>query len=231
MQTAEHGTNYREENAGMQRMGKAVKSALVIFMFILAGLLFFRFWLNGFYPATMRRLIPTDVLTSAYSAAEPPEAKTQEIRVLYDDPNEGLFFAKHMVFVEDTGSLQVSVRYNRSTLEKLTEKYGDAFDATAEQPFTYRLFAAREGGADFITVNGEEIRGDYYTLLDRREASFAMYRYERLAFEGIEFDGVSWIRLEIGHAANGYESDIVVYENHEEYSEFETYKVKKSEFK
>ena len=231
MQTAEYDTNRREENEGMQRAGRIVKSALVLFMFILAGLLFFRFWLNGFYPADMRRLIPTDTLLAAYSCGEGPDAKTQEIRVLYDDPNEGLFFAKHMVFVEDTGSLQVSVRYNKSTLEKLSERYGDAFDPTAEDPFTYRLFAACPAGEDFITVNGEEIRGDYYTLDASREASFAMYRYERLAFEGVRFDGVTWIRLEIGHAAKEYESDIVVYENHEEYSEFEPYKVKKSEFK
>lgn len=229
MQAAEYDTNYRDENARMERGGRIVKSALVVFMFILAGLLFFRFFLNGFYPADMRRLIPTDALRAAYSAGEGPIAKTQEIRVLYDDPNEGLFFAKHMVFVEDTGSLQVSVRHNTSTLEKLTEKYGEAFDPTVEEPFTYRIFAAREGGADTITVNGEVISGDYYTVADSRKASFAMYRYERLAFEGVDFRGVTWIRLEIGHAANDYESDIVVYENHEEYSEFKAYKVKKSE--
>ncbi len=226
---AENDRMQREENEGMQKVGRVAKAILVIFMFILAGLLFFRFWLNGYYPSSVRQLVPTEELRSAYAEGEGPLAKKQEIRVSYDDPNEGLFFANHTVFVEETGSLQVTVRFNTSTLTKLAEKYGEAFDPDAEDPFTYRIFAARSAGKDSITVNGEEIRGDYYTVRDSRAASFAMYRYERLAFEGVEFDGVSWIRLEIGHAAKEYESDIVVYENHDDYNEFEEYKVNKTE--
>ena len=211
----------------MQKAGRIVKSLLVLFMFLLAGLLFFRFWLNGYYPSAVRRPIPTEPLLAAYAEAGELQGKRQEIRVSYDDPNEGLFFADHMMLVPDTGSLQVAVRWNLSTLERLADEYGEAFDKEAAHPFTYRIFAANEEGEEVVLSGKTEIRGTSYTPVTSKIASFAMYRYERLAFEGLDFEGVSWIRLEISHAAaEGYESDILIYENHEEYCEFEDFAIK-----
>ncbi|MBO7293328.1 MAG: hypothetical protein J6V07_05280 [Clostridia bacterium] len=211
----------------MQKAGRLVKSLLVLFMFLLAGLLFFRFWLNGFYPGAVRRTLPTEPLLAAYAEAGELAARRQEIRVSYDDPNEGLFFANHMMLVPDTGSLQVTVRWNSSTLDRLAAEYGEAFDKEAEAPFTYRLFAATDKGEEIVLSGKTEIRGSSYLPVARERASFAMYRYERLAFEGLDFEGVSWIRLEISHAASEtYESDILIYENHEEYNEFEDFTIK-----
>ena len=206
----------------MQKVGRIVKSLLVLFMFLLAGLLFFRFWLNGYYPRAVRRTIPTEPLLAAYAEAGELRGKTQEIRVSYDDSERGLFFADHMMLVPDTGSLQVTVRWNLSTLEKLEAEYGDAFDKEAETPFTYRLFAANERGEEIVLSGKTEIRGTSYAPVASERAGLAMYRYERLAFEGVDLEGVSWIRLEIFHAAaEEYEGAILIYENHEEYSEFE----------
>lgn len=211
-----------EENES--RAIKIIKSILVLFMFTLAGLLFFRFWLHGYYPAAVRDLIPTEALRASYAASGIPDAKTQDIRVKYDDPNEGLFFADHMVAVPETGSVQVSVRYNKSTLEKLAERHGDAFDPNADEPFTYRIFCCTGEGE-----NGE-LAGVTYTPTEHRDASFAMYHYRRLAFDGVSLDGVVWIRLEIFRAgASEAESYISIYEDHEEYSTFEDYKIKEKE--
>ena len=211
----------------MQKAGMMIKSTLDLILFVLAGLLFFRFWLNGYYPAAVRRPLPTEPLLSSFAERGSLPAKRQEIRVSYDDPNEGLFFADEMILVPDTGSLQVTVRWNLSTLERLAAEYGDAFDKEAEAPFTYRLFAATDKGEEVILSGKTEIRGSSYLPVAEKRASFAMYRYERLAFEGLDFEGVSWIRLEISHAAaEEYESDILIYENHEEYCEFEDFIIK-----
>ena len=221
---------YGEDGGKMLLAGRIVKSVLVLFMFVLAGLLFFRFWLNGHYPREMRELIPTDSLRAAYASGE-LTVKTQEIRVIYEDPNEGLFFADHMVFSEDTGSLQVTVRWNKSTLSKLAERYAGEFDPEAEEPFTYRLFARTDAGTDeILTGGGEVIRGEVYSPVATEKDSCAMYHYERIAFEGVEFENVPWIRIEIYR--NGetlYEGDIVIYENHEEYRTFLEYEIKRSE--
>lgn len=211
-----------EENTS--KVIKVIKSILVLFMFTLAGLLFFRFWLHGYYPADVRDLIPTETLRASYAASGVPEAKTQEIRVKYDDPNEGLFFADHMVVVPKTGSVQVAVRYNKSTLDKLAERHGEAFDPDADEPFTYRIFCCTGEGEDGA------FSGVAYTPTDHRDASFAMYRYRRLAFDGVSLDGVVWIRLDIIRAGESEpESSLLIYEDHEEYNTFEEYKIKEKE--
>ena len=137
------------------RAGRVIKGILVTFVFVLAGLLFFRFWLNGYYPAAVRTLIPTEPLRAAMAEGGTLDAATQKLRVSYDDPNEGRFFAGQMVFSKETGSLQVTVRWNRSTLDLLKEEYGDAFDPEADTLFRYRLFAATENGEEEISSGSE----------------------------------------------------------------------------
>ena len=210
-----------EEN--QSKVERIVKGILVLFMFTLAGLLFFRFWLHGHYPADARDLIPTEALRAAYVASGVPDAKTQEIRVKYDDPNEGLFFADHMVVVPETGSIQVAVRYNKSTLEKLAERHKD-FDPEAAEPFTYRIFCYTGRDEDGTPI------GQVYEPTEHRDAELAMYRYRRLAFDGVSLEGVKWIRVEIFRAgAETAESYIAIYENHEDYNTFEDYRIKKKE--
>ena len=208
----------------MKSAGKIVKILIAAFVFGIAAALAFRFWLGSYYPSSMRSLIPTPALTAAYKDGT-LAVKRQEIRIDYEDPRDGLFFAGEMLVAPDTGSLQVTVRYNQSTLAALAAEYGEAFDPEAEVPFTYRIFCSRGAAADGVTPVGEE-----HTPLESREAEFAVYRYERLAFEGLELDGVYWIRLDIYRAgADEPEGSIVIYENHEKYSEFEDYNVKNGE--
>ncbi len=208
----------------MKSAGKYIKILIAAFVFGIAAALAFRFWLGSYYPSSMRSLIPTPALLAAYEDGT-LSVKSQEIRIDYEDPREGLFFAGEMLVAPDTGSLQVTVRYNRSTLTALEAEYGDAFDPEAEAPFTYRIFCSRGAAEDGVTPVGEE-----HTPVTGREAAFAVYCYERLAFEGLDLDGVFWIRLDIYRAgADEPEGSIVIYENHEKYSEFEEYEVKNGE--
>lgn len=226
----EEREQYEENEGKLAAAGRVVKSILVIFVFVLAGLLAFRFWLNSYYPKEMRNLIPTEPLRAAYAAGE-LRVQTQEIRVLYENPNEGLFFADHMLFSEETGSLQVTVRWNKSTLNKLAERYPETFNPEAESPFTYRLFAGHDRGSEeIISGEGAVIRGESYFPVATEQDSFALYCYERIAFEGVELAGVPWVRIEIYRRGEPLpEGIITVYENHEEYSVFEEYEVKESE--
>ena len=111
----------------MQKAGRIVKITILILIFSVAAAFLLRFWLGSHYPESMRRLIPTAPLCDAYAKGT-LEVKAQEIRIDYEDPEEGLFFAGHMLVAPATGSLQVTVRYNRSTLATLAERYGESFD-------------------------------------------------------------------------------------------------------
>ena len=214
----------------MELAGKIVKKILVAAVFLMAGLLFLRFGLEAHYPSGMRALLPTEPIRAAYAENGSLTAKTQEIRIPYEDPDVGLFFADYLAVIPESGSVQVTIRWNRSTLTRLAEKYGAAFDPEAESPFTYRIFCARADGGETILSGENEITGDSYRPYTSKKDRMAMYRYERLAFEGVELDGVSWIRIEIYHAASEtYEGAIVFYEDHEDYNIFSDYTVKESE--
>lgn len=215
----------------MELAGKIIKKILVAAVFLMAALLALRFGLEKIYPKDMRTLLPTGEIREAYAETGGNlPAKTQEIRVKYEDNNTGLFFADHLLVVPKTGSVQVTLRWNRSTLSRLEEKYGEAFDPTAESPFTYRIFCAREGGEETVLSGQTEITGDSYLPCASKKDKMAMYRYERLAFEGVELEGVFWIRIEIYLAGSDTcEGDIVIYEDHEDYNEFEDLLVKGSE--
>ncbi|MBQ2719076.1 MAG: hypothetical protein IJF73_03305 [Clostridia bacterium] len=208
----------------MKSAGKIIKILIAAVVLGVAAAFVFRFWLGSYYPSSMRTLIPTAPLREAYAAGE-LSVKSQKIRIEYEDPRDGLFFAGELLVAPETGSLQVTVRYNRSTLSSLAAEHGDAFDPEADRPFTYRIFCSRGAAADGVTPVGEE-----HTPVDSRRDSFAIYEYERLAFEGLELDGVYWVRLDIYRAgAEEPEGSIVIYENHEKYNEFEDYNVKNGE--
>ncbi len=208
----------------MKVAGRIVKISILFLIFGVAAAFFFRFWLGSYYPESMRRLLPTEPLRTAYAAGE-LEVKAQDIRISYEDPEEGLFFAAHTLVAPSTGSLQVTVRYNRSTLAKLAERYGEAFDPEADTPFTYRIFACTDANE-----TGTELVGTEHSPAATLADAFAMYRYERLAFEGLSLDGVFWIRLDIYRTgAEEPEGSIYIYENHEKYNEFTEYEIKNGE--
>ena len=207
----------------MKHAGKIIKITILALIFGVGAAFIFRFWLGSYYPESMRTLLPTDELRAAYAAGE-LEVKAQDIRISYEDPEEGLFFAAHTLVAPGNGSLQVTVRYNKSTLVTLGERYKD-FDPEAEVPFTYRIFACTDSDE-----TGSELIGSEYTPAATLDDSFAMYRYERLAFEGISFDGVFWIRLDIyRNGAEEPEGSIYIYENHEKYNEFTDYEIGEGE--
>jgi hypothetical protein len=211
----------KSESTG--RAMRIIEGAIAAVVFILMGLLFFRLWLHSNYPKDVSRMIPTDDLRAAYEAGE-LQVKTQKLYVEYDDPNEGLFFADCLTFDEGAGDVQIAIRYNKSTLTKLAERYGAVFDPAAAEPFSYRIFCCTGG-------EGDDLIGRTYTPSEWRDASRAMYRYRRLAFSGVDLTGVNWIRIEI--VIEGVEEPvalIAIYDGSEQHYKFTEYELKGNEF-
>ena len=73
----------------MKSVGRTIKIIILLLILAVALAFIFRFWLHSYYPKEMRGLIPTDVVREAYAKGG-LEAKTQEIRISYEDPEEGL---------------------------------------------------------------------------------------------------------------------------------------------
>ena len=206
---------------------KVVKTVITVLIFAFIFALFFRIWSNDYYPKAMKNIYFTDSLTEYYKEnSDTFKAYKQKVRVSYEDKEEGNFFASNTIVVPEADALQTVIRYNDAIFEKLAEKYECGEDELRKDtPFLFSAFACT--GSD-----GEEgYDGVEYIPTEAVTDSFWMYTYEKLCFDGIELDGVYWIRLDImlNNEAKTKLGSVVVYENHAKNNKLEPLKIKKSE--
>ena len=191
------------------------------------GLLAFRLILFNTFPSDTANIYFNDTLTEYYnSTGGNIGAKTQTIRASYDDPDLGNFFCDNLIVIEDIGQLQISLKYNVSTLTRISgELFGGAeLDSSSLDMFSFRL----------VDNYGNVYDGVSTPVFRSR----AMYRYAKLVFDGVDFKGEvsgeapEWIRLEIlidGVCEDEPYSMICIYENHDEYNRFADYKLSAKE--
>ncbi len=200
---------------------RTVKTVAVLLMFAVILFVLFRVFSADYYPRAMKELLVTDPLASYYEKSGLPTLYSQELRVNYDNSKEGNFFADHLLFSHDAGAVQVTVRYNESTLERLLEA-GKL--SSAEDPFRYRIFACTGGEKDAFL-------GASYTEYERLSDEFFVYRYDRVAFDGVSLEGVVWVRLDVLSRESGEVlGSIVILENNEDYAKTEAYSVSEKLF-
>ena len=217
-------------------VGIVLKSFMILIVLLVVGTLGFRMVLFNYYPDSMKQLYFTDSLTAYYNANSGNiSAKTQELRAAYDNPDSGNFFCSNLIVIPELGQLQITIRYNVSLMDTLTEdKTVDLQNPSPDDPtlFTYRLYKSGESKDEADHIVG--------TLVACESDSFLMYRYYKLVFDGIDFgsveydadgkvisdDEIDWIRLEVfvkGDKESEPYSRIAIYENHAEYSKFTDY--------
>lgn len=215
------------------------KSKFVLFVKIMIafvcisviGVIAFRIILFNTYPDSMERIHFTDNLSGYYESVDGEiNAKTQMIRYPYDDPDKGNFFADNLIVIEGAGEMQFSVRYNLSTLETIEKKYGlSELSPEDESLFSFRLVASKFDSTEGKFKEVVVADAPSYVGTDSR----MMYRYFKLAFDGIDFENPPvWIRVEIfvkGQTEDTPFAMIPVYENNEDYAIFEEYDLGRKE--
>ena len=176
----------------MKMFKKAMALCLALCLCVVFGAVFFRIYIAEHYPDGTVRMVFTAPLAEYYQKNQEtffPE--TQYIRFPYDSADDGNFFAAGLIVVRDAGNLQITMRYNESSLYKVAAFYGlKEVPAPAEGLFRYTLTASHnetEDGTDFRT----------YEASFMEEADAYMYRYAKLAFDGVDFDGAVWMRVDI----------------------------------
>lgn len=178
--------------------------AVILSVFVL---LVGRIVMANYYPGTMTSFRPSEAFVAASSEAKMPTVYRQSLRISYDDHDGGKyarFMANHQYYCPETGELQITVRYNSSTLEKLQEDF--ELEAIPENDPS-ALF-------DFTVSDNYGNRAE---LLEMETDSKFMYTYLKLTFTGIDFEVSDWLRVDICYKgkeinyAKPYGS-IVVYE-------------------
>ena len=208
-----------------------MKILVMLVCFSVIGIIAFRLIIFNYYPDSAKNVYFTENLTSYYNKTDGDiNAKSQDLRFPYDDPDVANFFCDNLIVIEGAGELQVSVRYNLSTLENIKAKYGlTDLDPEDKEMLSFRLVASRYSGAkgDFEEV----VIADAPTYVGTD--SFMMYRYYKLAFDGIDFENPPvWIRIEIfvkGQTEEKAFAMVPIYENNETYSKFEDYDLGRKE--
>ncbi len=230
MEDMERYADYNEVDdapAGKNPVVRLLKMTIIILCLAVVGFFIFRVIFFNYYPKQMKNIYFNDTLTEYYESTDGEiGAVTQTMRAPYDDADLGNFFADNLIVIRGAGQLQLSVRYNESTILRLEEKYGISLDGERESLFTFEL---ERVPFDSETEPYSIGRLDYIAT-----DSKLMYTYHKLVFDGVTFaeDGeYDWIRLKITiNGAEGAEPHyILVYEVSEENSQFSEYKLSKGE--
>lgn len=176
----------------MKMFRRVLIIGLALCLCLVFGAVLFRIHIADHYPDDTVRMVFTPTLTDYYRKNRDSfGAETQNIRFPYDSAEDGNFFADGLILVRDAGNLQVTVRYNESTLTKVADFYGLAKVPTAKDGlFRYTLTASYNQ-----TESGEDYRT--YTASHLSEDHAYMYRYGKLVFDGVDFSGAVWMRIDI----------------------------------
>lgn len=206
-------------------VGRILKILIFIVCFGVIGILLFRVIINLYYPDTVNQYVFDEDSIAFYNEnGETLPVKTQDLRFPYDDANKGRFFCNYLYFVQETGSLQITLRYNDSLVKVIKDELGVDIDPSSPDTFTFRI--AKNPGD---SVEEESIPVGY--LGNAIYDDYMMYNYYKLVFCDVDFTDVEWIRLEI--FVNGVEMEspytVLIYENNDNYSTFEDYELSSEE--
>ncbi len=232
---------YEYDEEGVKRtkwLSLIIKIVIFSLTAIIVAFLGFRIWLFNYYPESVSDFAFTDSLIAYVNGGGIIDAKTQDIRFPYDDPDLGNFFAENLIIVEDAGNLQITLRYNASAIKDIEERYGiSGLDASDSDLFSFRLYRNNEK-----VPEGQEQNPDYqFTDNDIvgeveyvKDDGLLMYHYKKIVFKDVDFgsiqdkDGPKWLALAIyvrGATDDSPYSKILIYENNADYSVFTSYPV------
>ena len=101
----------------------------LLFTLLIAAVCFFMIWrvfISANPPAAMDRLAPNEALVAAYRAHgnDLQLYNQKQPSITKGDENYGYFGVTHFVFIPEAGQLQLTLRYNNSTLKYTKEALG-----------------------------------------------------------------------------------------------------------
>ena len=208
----------------MNKARKIIKIVGLVALFSFCSAMILRIIFSQYYPASVSKIYYSDSLSEFYRENGGISPKTQHIRIYHDDSGTGAFYASKLIFEENAGNLQVTLRYNDSALDDIADFYKKDKVEAGENKFTYRIFAYK--GLD----DDGNIVGDSYDTSAVIHDRLWFYNYDKAVFDGVDFNGVELIEVDI-YLAGEEEmfSHIVIFENTESFSKFSEYKLSSSE--
>lgn len=165
-------------------MGKILKTVLVTGIFLFCGMFILRIGLSDYYPAAAKEVLVNDALSAAYSEdGSAPQAFTQDPVTPYDNKDRAHFFFKFLVVVPEAKQLQLTLRYNDSTLEDIQNDL--------------KLDKLPEGDDEGFSFYLRDANGKLYPLSDASYEHFMIYNYRRLVFDNVDTTATGMLYLDV----------------------------------
>ena len=206
----------------MKMFARMLKISLCVFLAVLFVAVIFRIAIAERYPRDTTRFVATEGVKAYYAEAGKLDAYTQDLRTPYEDATNGKFSADGLIVIPAASHLQITMRYNNSAMKTMAEKYKLSEIPTAEEGvFRYTL----------SVKHNDETAFRVYEATLHTESTAYMYHYTKLAFDGVSFEDVAYMRVDIYYEDNteAY-GHIPVYETHFEF-EGELYPYESEPFK
>ena len=180
-------------------IGWAVKAVIGLMIGAILGVLLWRIMSSG-DPASMKALQPNDKLCDAYAAyladTDPDKGDFIIVHQRYDTiiregEAKGYFSVTQADFLPAADQLQITFRYNNSTLKYVAEDFGkpeplergkDWFDVTVTGAYDL----TPDNDADNSVNDPESVRFERYQPTACVKDTKNLYNYERLTFDGID---------------------------------------------
>lgn len=204
------------------KVGKILRWIGIALILLVYGLLMFRIFIKG-DPKSAGKFIWTSDTVAAYQQNTSSfTAKTQEIqsfsfatgekdeqgndkyesRTYNNITSGGSFQISNLIYVPETGELQITVRFNRASVEKVQELYN-----LPEKPDGEIYFFALSDGDKYYT--------DYSYVATKRFT----YQYRRLVFSGVDLTDTETLDLNIYYIDNVSLGTPLVFDPKEDYAE------------
>lgn len=193
-------------------LGKSLKVLFYMLIIAVNGILLFRVFTSG-DPAVMKTLMVNERTEALW--AEKGEAMQVLAQEQYFLSEDGRFSQTNLRILPEIDQLQLTVRYNNSTLKALVEdedipltevpdRSEDVFDMTLVK--VVAMTEEEKAAADEDILHGDALEddGEYevprkevrYTVTDSMTATKLMYNYRRLVFDGVTLDDADELWIE-----------------------------------
>ena len=196
-----------EENKTVKKIGAIIKFVLGLALFIFIAALVFRMCQSTY------KGLEDSVVTPAFRDAYAVSGDIRTHAVNDEFSENGAVYAYSLIYIEESGYLQLSVRYNKRHIDEVIASYPDF----TEDKIRYEL------------VDGSE---KTYAPTVIEEIDKFNYRYFKLEFTGVDFSQSTLsIRMVLdGIDINvGDKSTLVVHRKNDTYIPFELPKSMKNE--
>ncbi len=204
------------------KIGKIFRWIGILLILLVYLLLMFRIFIKG-DPKSAKQFLWTSDTVAAYerdpssfnvytqkiqSFSYPTGEKDKngvdmyETRTYNDITSGGSFMISNLIYVESAKELQITVRFNRSSVEKVQKLYN-----LSEKPTGEIYFFALDDGSDYYT--------DYSYVATKRFT----YEYRRLVFSNVDLANTETLNLNIYYIDDVTPSAPLVFDPKEDYAE------------